>query len=481
MDERQELIQAAQALQTKVNALLPNEFQKFNSDGWANVFTGMGTTGYDKRMATEFTASYEFDKTTLMEMYAGDGVLTKMINIPVEDSIREGFFIEGDPEGLVLDELDSLKFNNNLFEARVWTRLFGGAVMLLLIADGRELNEPVDENAIETIRGIQVYDRWDVTWNSDDLYDDPEEANFGAPEFYTLHNRSIGKSFPVHESRLIRFDGELVDHERRSKNNGWGNSIVKQWYERIRGLADSLAAGEATITEFILGLLKMKNLNSLLDSPNGSQKIKDRLQIIDMAKHILNSIVVDEKEDYSRLTSSGVTGMADLLEIFKGMCSTVSGIPRIKLFGEQSQGLGSSADGNVKFYYDSVAFEQEMKYTDAIRKISRYIMLQQQGPFKGIEIESWSVVFYPLWQQTEKEIAETRKITAETDLIYYQMGVPIEVIMLNRFGGSRYSSELLLPDKYAEQLQKRVEGLTYEEFNNGVDTETEENITQSEE
>ena len=75
-----------------------------------------------------------------------------------------------------------------------------------------------------------------------------------------------------------------------------------------------------------------------------------------------------------------------------------------------------------------------------LEKLTRYIMLSQDGPFGGVELDNWSIQFVPLWQNTEEQEAIVRKIVAETDAIYLDRGVldPAEVAV-SRFGGNRWS------------------------------------------
>jgi hypothetical protein len=60
----------------------------------------------------------------------------------------------------------------------------------------------------------------------------------------------------------------------------------------------------------------------------------------------------------------------------------------------------------------------------------------------GVTILPFKITFPALWQETEKEKTELRKIQADIDAIYLQNQVLLpEEIALNRFGSGSFSVE----------------------------------------
>lgn len=427
------------------------------NDGWYNLLTGAGTTRYDKRKNTSFGLAERFDRRTLIEIYRGDGLANRVIQVVAKDMVREWFKIEGDTEGLVVQRMNELSTKATIKEALIWSRLFGGSIVLMLVEDGQELDQPVAEDQIRKILGLQVYDRYDIDWTSADLYNDSNHPKFGLPERYWISNRSTGERFAVHDTRIMRFDGEIIPKIVQRENNGWGDSTVAKIYERLRGLGDGYIGIEGIITEFIIGKMTIKNLQSLIGSKEGTALIRQRLEVLDMSKHMLNTLLLDEKEEFDRVAAAGTQGLAKLIEKLELAFTAVAGIPFIKVFQEQTKGLGSEAAGNIRLYYDDIKSDQEDALQPQLKILARYIQLAKDGEFHGKEIEGWSIVFNPLWQPTEKEIAETRKLIADTDDIYYGMGLPGEVVIFNRFGGDTYSGDMVLSDAYINAIKAIVE------------------------
>jgi len=436
-------------------------FIKRSADGWFNLFTNMGVRGKDKRVETTFGQAPRFSKGDLTELFRGDGLASRIIKIPAGDMLREWFKVIGDTDGYVITKLSKIKANFIFEEALLWDRLFGGAVILMYIDDGGDLEKAVNVNNINDILGLQVYDRWDVSWSSVDLYTDTSKVNYGEVQFYTVNNISTGSTFKVHESRILKFTGETVPAITRVENQGWGDNILQVVYDRLRGLNDGYAGSEAVISEFVTSTMTIDNLGALLASPDGNKMIHDRLQILDMSKHILNTYLLGKNEKFEKASATGVSGMAELVNQLIDALVAVSGIPRVRLFGEQTKGLGSEAAGNIRLYYDDIAALQEKKLRGPFEIITKYIMLCKNYAFKGKEVDNWSISFNPLWQPTEDESAKTRKTVAETDKIYYDMNLPPEVIFMSRFGGDSYSSDTSLSQELIDVYTDIIESKNF--------------------
>ena len=431
--------------------------EKNRADSWANIITGLGYLSTDKKQNTKFVASNILQRETLLNIFRADGLGKKIVSIPADDMVREWIDIEGDPGGLVDKYMQDLQVKKAIKEALTWSRLFGGAVIVLGVNDGKDLSEPVVEDQIQDVESLVVFDRHDVQWTSDDLYSDPEKPKFGLPEIYHITNQTTSSKLVVHESRIIRFDGELLPTMERMHNQSWGDSVLQSIYDRLNGVGEGIIGIDNILTDFTVGTLKIANLQQMLAQKNGTELVRARMQAIDMVKHIMNTIVMDKNEEYERLSVSASSGLSDLISISIDVLCGVSGIPRVKLIGDQTKGLGSEAAGNIRLYYDEIASKQEDVLLQPIKKIAKYIFLSKNGPFKGVEPESWGVVFNPLWQPTEKEDEEVRKLVADRDNIYLQMGLPPEVIISSRFGGDTYSRETVLPEAYKDQLQQFID------------------------
>lgn len=439
-----------------------NENVRFKADGWYNNITGIGITNIDRRMHTKYELREIIQINELTAIYRTEGIGTRIVNEKPNDMIRRWFTIEGDTDNIILKILNKMNAKKYFREALIWDRLYGGSVILLFVNDGKQLDEPVNENSIVEVSGMQVFESFYVIINPNQLYDDPTKPEYGKPKIYNITIPTTGKLLSVHESRLLIFDGELLPSMVRIGNNYWGDSCLQSIYDRLRGLGDGYASSETLLMEMIIGIFKVKGLASFMSNKDGRNKMLERMSALDLTRHTINSYLLDENEEYTRMELNG-SGISGIMDILIEALIMVSGYPRVKLLGEQSKGLGGEAAGSLRLYYDQISAMQEEKLQKPLEKLIKYISLSQ-----GLDYEELQLKFNPLWEMSESEVATLRKTQAETDNIYFQMGLPAEIILKSRFGGSSYSMETIIPEEYIEYLESKIMA-----ENEGIEPESE--------
>lgn len=440
-------------------------------DGWQNLLTGMGIENRDKNVSTQFARTMFLDENTLTFMYREDGLARRIIDLPVNEMVREWFTVEGDSDGEILQKLKSLHAKERIRSGLKWASLYGGSLGVIGIDDGGDLEQPLNQNNIRDIHFIHIFDRWRVKWSTLDQYNDPEHPKFGEPEFYNISPiHAISAPFRVHETRTIRFDGAEIPLRVRHGNSGWYDSDLQRLYNRIRSMGNIYGGVENIVNEFVISTLQIDNLQDMI--ANGKEDlIKKRLNLIDLSKHIINTVLLDKEEKFEKKAST-VTGLSKLMQDFVLALSAESGIPVTVLMGQSPKGLQATGESDIRIWYDNIAAMQEEKILSQLEYLVWLCQLSKNGAFKGKEIENWSINFNPLWQPTQKEIAETRLNTAKTDEIYVNTGVvqPSEVA-LSRFGGDTYSMDtvidtdlreaepmILEPEEEKEEEEEEEEG-----------------------
>lgn len=432
---------------------------KEQRDGWQNVMTQIGMKTVDKQSNTEFLLKTILVEGELTDLYRGEGIAKKIIDIPAQDMVREWFTVDGDTQNVVLRALDQIMTRQEIRSALKWARLYGGSIMVMGINDGtrgkaqKVLETPLNEERIKSIEFLKVYNRFEVHWDDLDIDNDAMSPNFGKPLLYSIFpSDNLSQSFKVHHTRVLRFFGERLPNRQTRENRGWGDSVLQSCFIRLRGFGETMISSEAILEEFIIGVMEIADLAGIVSRPNGGKDLSTRMQQIDQAKHILNTILVDKDEKYTRI-SANVNGIKDLLEFEKDIVSAVAEIPKVKLFGEQSKGIGAGAVGNIRMYYDGISDRQDSDLRPNLERLITLLIASQR--FKKMLQEhevkmppTWRVNFRPLWKLTEKEIEEMRLSTAKRDDIYMKNGVliPFEVAKA-RFGGETYSPDTnLLPE-----------------------------------
>lgn len=414
-----------------------------NIDGWKNILTGMGILNRDKAESTRPGPHKLLNQIELEDLYIGDGLGRVIVDCVAETMTREWIEVEAQEFGdAVMTKLEALGAKAALTDLVRWGRLYGGALAVIGLNDGLNLDEPVNEAAVRDIIFLKVYDRHQVSYSTMDLYESPLNPKFGEPEFYTV-NPLGGQQFRVHESRVIRMDGDPLPARARQVNQGWGASVLQAPYEALRNSGTAYRACVQIIHEFIVSVLKMRNLADMIAAGN-DQYVKDRLQILDLSKGLLNTVVVDEGEAFER-HSATTTGLPDMLDRFIRQLAATSRIPVTVLMGQSPAGLNASGDSDIRNWYDNVKSEQADRLLPAVKRIVYLVLLSKDFETGGRVPEGWRVCFQPLWQMSDTEQAALRKTVAETDQIYIEMGAVNESeIRQSRFGSDEWSMEITL-------------------------------------
>lgn len=422
-------------------------------DGWMNILTGLGQKGRDKTESIIFRSCPVFCFAELDELYRADGLTKRIIDIIPAEMLRQGFEVDGDPEGKILSQFEEMDVNCKLNSLMQWARLYGGAIIVMGIADGRPLNEPVDLENIKSINWLQVFDRWQTQVNFDYICQDLNSENYGNPEWYQVSDYRTGAVFVVHCSRVLRMDWGTLPPRDKYWNQGWGDSAILSIYNELKNYGSAFANTAAIMQDFVNGILKIPGLSNTMaqSCDEADRALMKRLDFANLSKGVSNMMVLDGEEIYEKL-STNVSGISELLDRFMLSVSSVTGIPITLLFGRSPAGLNATGDADTRNFYDMVKQLQETKLKGVLEKLIFYMFKAEYGPTHGIEPENWSIQFAPLWQNTEEQEAIIRRTVAETDAIYIDRGVldPTEVA-ISRFGGDRWSMNTLIDPEAREQ------------------------------
>lgn len=414
-------------------------------DGWYNALTGLGVATGKANFAFAPMDGEVLTLADLDTLYNFDGIAAKIVDAVPKHAMRQGFTIAA-PDTTQQDALHKTLRALNLSEmvqrAWTWGRLYGGGALYLGIEDGRAPEEPVDTDSLVALRWVTDVDRRDLqplTWNHD-----VNSPAFGKPLTYRLA-RSGGTAtevITVHASRIVRFEGVTPTRFRRRQQQGWGDSILQRVYLELQQARGAFAASGELVQAASQGVLKLRGLMDMMAS-DSDDLVKKRLQLMDMSRSIARSLLLDaEGEDYTRVESSALTGVADVLDRKINLLSAVSGIPVTILMGQAPAGLNATGDTDLRNWYDEVQSEREKILTPRIEHIVRLIVRSKEGPTAGVEPEGWKLKWSPLWQSTPSEQAQLQSQVAQTDVAYIQAGVVTpEEVALSRFRPDGWSAE----------------------------------------
>lgn len=423
---------------------------KVRKDGWYNATIGLGKRGFDKNVDTYFQGGLSFSDMELTSIYAENGIGSRIINRPAADSVRRWFSVPDDPENKIINQLSAINAQDAIKKAQSWARLYGGAIIIMNTDDGRLLEEELIVNRVKEIKGLKVFSRPNIQFDYTSIDIDPESNTFEEPTQFTITTR-YGSMFKVHRSRCLIFKGYEIPNipnqlERGTSNTSedwyWGISELYRVYTNLRSLSSSIQGISSILQEFVVSLYKIKDLSQVILQGN-LDVLYDRMDIIHTSKSNLNGVFLDaDGEDYQR-NSAQLSGVDKVLEMLVLMLSGASGIPITLLFGRSPSGLNASGDSDIRLYYDDIASFQNGPLQHSISPL-----LEIAGLIAKIKnpVIEWN----PLWEPSEKEKAEIRKVQADTDKIYIDSQVvgPEEVREMRFVGG--YSDTMMVDEEEME-------------------------------
>jgi len=151
----------------------------------------------------------------------------------------------------------------------------------------------------------------------------------------------------------------------------------------------------------------------IMDS-EGEDKVLLRLQVIDMARSILNSIAIDNEGEEYTFESIPMAGVKDVIDSTCNMLSAVTNIPQTILFGRSPAGMNSTGESDMENFYNMVENIQKQNMKANSRTLIRLILIQGMYEGKISDIPKYKVKFAPLWSLSETEQANVDQTKAQT-------------------------------------------------------------------
>lgn len=416
----------------------------------------------------------------LAEKYQYNGLFSKIIDRPAEEALKHGIEYNISDQTLadfLDDALDRLDWEEKATTAIRWARLFGGAVIVMLLDDGRGLEEPVNWQDIRSVEELRVYERAIVQ-------PDPNCYLTGKAEYFDISS-TYGGFFRVHRSRCLVFkNGSLPEYAAPQQYFYWG---LPEYVRIRRDLSIALHTHQSAanmIDKSVQPVYKQRGLQSTLAGPDGDDKTLKRLLVLDASRGMMNSVAIDmDGEDYSFQTFQ-LSGASEILESTYSLLSAVTCIPQTILFGRSPSGENATGESDLENYYNFVEGIQKRMLKKNIRTLLKAVV--QAGVYDRSIAESQTIkpTFKPLWSLSEAEQAtvelskaQRAQATAQTAQLYIDMQVlqPDEVRQALARDGTLNIEDIL--DNQPEDAQDDgwaalLEGLGEEENLQNFNTQT---------
>lgn len=442
-------------------------------DGWANITTGLGVAGKDKRESAVPEVDL-MDYGSLGQLYRGSDLASRIVDLPAEDMTREW----GDvriPEDEELSEevgeaMEDLDTDAAFLQAMKWKRAYGGSVIFIGANDGvADLSKPLNEDNLQSIDSLNVFDAFEARPLATEWQDNPVKPDFGQPTKYQLNPHIFAAQIKplqeVHASRFLVFQGPL-SNRRQLRNGGlgiaagWGDSVLVRLVKHIRDYDQAWGGVSHLLTDVAQDVIGMADLANMLLADKKNTILK-RLQMVQLSRSIVNATIVDKENESFERKGTPLAGVADILREEMDRISAACGIPTVVLFGVSPGGMNATGENDMQIWYDAVAAMQRRELKKNVKRLTKLVMLCKDGPTAGKLPESWSFKFRPLWQQSDAEKATTRLANAQSDQIYLAAGVvSTEDVAVSRFCGDEYGTDLNVDLDALEEREAQAQELS---------------------
>ena len=308
-----------------------------------------------------------------------------------------------------------------------WSRLYGGSIIVMLIDDGRGLEEPLNWKNIRSIDELHVFERPVVWPDYNSLYAGDirnyrgrrRGGGFMQPQFYDVS--SIYGTFRVHASRCLVFRNGVVPESVGNENyRYWG---TPEYIRLRRAIQDTITAhsnGPKLLERSVQAVYKMKGLAQLLASELGENQALKRLELIDLARGMMNTIAIDaDGEDYGFQTFQ-FSGVKDVIDATCNMLSALTNIPQTILFGRAPAGENSTGESDMENWYSFVGRLQRLTVRPVLLNLLDVIFTAGKASGEIEEEPDYELKFNPLWTMSDTEKATVDKTKADTSYVKAQ-------------------------------------------------------------
>lgn len=387
-----------------------NEANRMVSNGLSEAIMGFNPGGFGtelNQVNTLFKNNRWYlvsnMRQLLSEIYVEHGLVQTIVDVPVDDGLRGGVEIKTKQlkEEEIQDLQASIERDNDIGQvgqALKWNRLFGGAAVIIMT--DQDCETPLDVSAIREDSPLEFcpVDMWELFWDKQNTEDSNQNQDF---EFYSYYGKKI------HKSRVMKMKGLTAPSFIRPRLRGWGFSVVEALVNSINQYLKANNLVFEVLDEFKIDVYKIKNLTSTLMSPQGTQKVKDRIGLANFQKNFQNAITMDGEDDFIQKELS-FAGIADTMTGIRMQVASDMRMPLTKLFGISAAGFSSGQD-DIENYNSMV--ESQIR-TKSKFDILRIIELKCQKMF-GMIPSDLSIAFKPLrvLSAEQEEDVKTQKFT----------------------------------------------------------------------
>ena len=426
--------------------------KKINYDSYRDLLDCIDTNFSDDKIYSAY-GLFE-DNYLLTNRYHTDGVFRRIVELKPRKALIGGHtlkVISDDGETVTAASLalrtaitqweKSIGLSNELFKALMWSRLYGGAV-ILIDASGRNASPLNLDDPSFVLKSITALDKSEI------------QAVYKDDLMSISHYIHSLTGITYHPDRVIHINGTICTRRELVQYGGFSISVLNGVEPSLKH-RDQLLKGISELVR-VMGtkFLKIEDLASILQgAEEGIQLLHQRLK--DFARSITTSKVspLDSGETFDTLRLD-FNGLPEMVRLNNEAIAVNAGYPSNILFMKQNSGAKATGNNEFTLYHDDVRWYQQTEVAPILRRMHRIFFATEQG--REFEKQELFVSFNQLNHSDPAEEATSffNLTNAYGNLVTHGIA---DISELRSTLGNLTSHELIEIDpKLTEELQKKA-------------------------
>lgn len=380
--------------------------------GLVNSVTGTGTAR-DKSTYAKWQFARPLDDQ-LISLYRSTWIARKIVDVPIDDMLREGWTWQADKTDMTLleEEEKRLGLRHKLHQALKRDAVYGGGAFI--IGDGAANPEqPLVPDSIGKggIQYLIVSGRGEL--HVERLVRRPG-PDYGQPEIYVMTPMD-GGTIRIHPSRVIPFSALPIPSPLgvMSESEFWGDSSLAAVMRDIAAAASGIAGTGRLMDELAVAYHKIAGFTERMAQSDGEDAIRRVINLMNQMKSSVNAVAMDAEDSVEVITAS-FTGIPDALRSLMQNVAGAADIPLTRFLGNSPDGMNSTGASDIRNYYDRLAGRRASFVEPGIAYLDQFLIRSALGKESPDIYRIWN----PLWQLSEVEQVDldAKKLKTMQDL-----------------------------------------------------------------
>lgn len=395
-------------------------------------------TNVGDAIKSAFNSAQSRIPSTIMNWYGAQGfigyqacaqiaqqwLVNKACVAPAEDAVRNGWKVAFNDDTEINDiavqkaitRLDEkYRIAEHARELTQMKRVFGIRVAIFKVKsdDPEYYEKPFNIDGVKaySYEGIAQPDPyWMVPELTTDAVSDPASIHFYEPEYWVI----AGKRY--HRSHMIVVRHAPVADILKPAYLYGGVSLPQQIYERAYAAERTANEGPQLAMTKRVNVLKT-DLKKLVNDPNHFVRAKT-LQT--EFRDNFGTFLIGENEEYQQHETT-LSELDSVIMTQYQLVAAVACIPATRLLGTSPKGFNATGEHEIKTYHEMLSSIQTNDMLPLLKRHYQLMMRSEIEPELGVKLHP-TVVFNPLDNPTEAELANIQKVKADTYFALQQTG-----------------------------------------------------------